>query len=63
MRILNVVTGVTVLFTALAFEHMLFHTFVHHAHDSAAHKAVMIGVGALGVLSFVGGLLLFSRKS
>jgi hypothetical protein len=63
MRILNIVSGIAVLFIALAFEHLLYHTFTLESPDSTIHKAVMMCVGAIGVLSFVGGCLLVSRKN
>jgi nitrate reductase gamma subunit len=63
MRILNIVSGIAVLFIALAFEHLLYHTFTLESPDSTIHKAVMVCVGAIGVLSFVGGCLLISRKN
>jgi hypothetical protein len=63
MRVLNIVTGIAVLFTALAFEHLLYRMFIQESPDSAAHKAVVMCVAAVGILSFIGGCFLISRKS
>jgi hypothetical protein len=51
MRIVNILSGLAVLFTTLAFAHLLHHYFL-----------AGIGIGVvIGIFSFVGGCLLLRR--
>jgi hypothetical protein len=64
MRILNILSGLAVLFTTLAFGHLLHHHFLHASHDELHNPAFLAGMTALvlvGVLSFIGGCLLLRR--
>lgn len=65
MRILNVVSGIAVLFTTLAFAHLLHHHFFYAAtHDDAHNPVFLAGMLLLmivGVLSLIGGCLLLRR--
>jgi hypothetical protein len=66
MRTLNVFSGVAVLFTTLAYGHLLHHFFAHSpesAFHSAAFWAAMGAAGSAGILSFVGACLLLKRKT
>ena len=62
MRILNIVSGIAVLFTTLAFAHLVQHHFFYAATDDDAHNPVflarMIPSMVVGVLSLIGGCLL-----
>lgn len=58
-RPLLVVSGLAVLFTTLGYCTVLYHaTVVHHLADQASFLAGVIAAALIGVLSFVGGLLL-----
>jgi hypothetical protein len=64
MRILNILSGLAVLFTTLAFAHLLHHHSLHASHDDLHNPAFLAGMTALvavGVLSFIGGCLLLRR--
>ena len=65
MRILNIISGIAVLFTTLAFAHLLHHHFFFAASHDDAHNPVFLAGMALGViigiLSLVGGCLLLRR--
>jgi hypothetical protein len=64
MRILNILSGVAVLFTTLAFGHLLHHHFLNASHEdihSPAFLAAMATAVVLGILSFIGGCLLLRR--
>jgi hypothetical protein len=63
MRIVNIVSGLAVLLTTLAFTHLLYHYFVNAgeaAHSPPFLAGMAIGV-VVGVLSFIGGCLLLRR--
>jgi len=58
-RPLLVVSGLAVLFTSLGYCHILYHaTVVHHLADRPAYLVGIIAAAVIGVLSFVGGILL-----
>ena len=64
MRILNILSGVAILLTTLAFGHLLHRYFVGASsadvHDSAFLAGMAAGV-AVGIFSFIGGCLLLRR--
>lgn len=62
MRALNILCGVAVLFTTLAFAHLLHHHFLgaRGAYD-IAFVAGWAALAVVGVLSFIGGCLLLRR--
>jgi hypothetical protein len=58
MRILNLISGIAVFFTSLAFVH-LFHHFAKHAPlDHPATLVLLVVCAVAGIFSFVGGFLL-----
>ncbi len=64
MRMLNILSGVAVLFTTLAYAHLLHHFFVNTPAE-ASHNPVFwlsfaFGV-AVGVFALIGGALLLRR--
>jgi hypothetical protein len=64
MRILNILSGLAVLFATLAFAHLMHHHILHASHDDLHSPAFLAGMAALvvvGVLSFIGGCLLLRR--
>jgi hypothetical protein len=64
MRILNIVSGVSVLFTTLAYGHLLHHYFAYATHDAYRNPrfwAAILAAGGAGTLSFIGGFLLLKR--
>jgi hypothetical protein len=64
MRILNIVCGICVLFTTLAYAHLLHHHFVHSFSGeihTAAFWAAYIPAFAAGVFALIGGCLLLPR--
>jgi hypothetical protein len=64
MRILNIVSGVAVLFTTLAYVHLVHHHFrqaLAEAHHSAPYWAAFLPALAAGILSLLGGILLLKR--
>jgi hypothetical protein len=61
MRILNILSGVAVLFTTLAFAHLVHHFWMDAPHDNPVVWAGTSFAVALGILSFVGGCLLLRR--
>jgi hypothetical protein len=63
MRLLNILSGVAVLFTSFAFAHLLHRYFVD-AGDAAHSPPFLAGMafGAIvGILSLIGGGLLLRR--
>jgi hypothetical protein len=63
MRILNILSGLAVLFTTLAFAHLLHHYFLNAgvaAHSPPFLAGMGIGV-VVGIFSFIGGCLLLRR--
>jgi hypothetical protein len=64
MRVLNFLTGVAVLFTTLAFGHLLEHHFRHASPEDYRNPIfwVMVILAAVtGVLSLAGGFTLLKR--
>ena len=63
MRILNILSGLAVLFTTLAFAHLLHHYFLK-AGEAAHSPPFLVGMGigvVVDVFSFIGGCLLIRR--
>jgi hypothetical protein len=63
MRIVSILSGLAVLFTTLAFAHLLHHYFLNAgeaAHSPPFLVGMVIGV-VVGIFSFVGGCLLLRR--
>ena len=64
MRILNILSGLAVLLTTLAFGHLLHHYFLHataqHVRDPAFLGGMTAGV-IVAVFSFIGGCLQLRR--
>jgi hypothetical protein len=63
MRIVNILSGLAVLFTTLAFAHLL-HQYFLNAGEAAHSPPFLAGmaIGAVvGVFSFIGGCLLLRR--
>jgi len=64
MRILNILSGIAVLFTTLAFAHLLHHFSTHAPHDSFRDPAFLGGMAAgvvVGLFAFIGACLLLRR--
>lgn len=64
MRILNLLSGVAVLLTTLAFGHLLHRYFVGAPPESLRDPDFVAGMGAgvtVGILSFIGGCFLLRR--
>jgi hypothetical protein len=63
MRIVNILSGLAVLFTTLAFGHLLHHYFLNAGE--ATHSPLFLTEMAIGVVvvmfSFIGGCLLLRR--
>jgi len=64
MRALNIFCGISVLFTTLAFWHIIHHHVIHSPHE-AYHTllfwALALPAACAGILSFIGGILLLMR--
>jgi hypothetical protein len=64
MRTPNILCGISVLFTTLAYAHLLHHHLVHSLSD-APHSplfwAAYLPAVAAGILAFIGGCLLLKR--
>jgi hypothetical protein len=63
MRILYILSGLAVLFTTLAFAHLLHHYYLN-AGEAAHSPPFLAGTGigiVVGALSFIGGCLLIRR--
>ncbi len=63
MRIVTIFSGLAVLFTTLAFAHLLHHYFLD-AGEAAHSPPFLAGMGigvVIGIFSFVGGCLLLRR--
>ena len=63
MRILNILSGLAVLFTTLAFAHLLHHYYMYAgeaAHSPPFLAGMAFGV-VVGILAFIGGCLLIRR--
>lgn len=64
MRALNILSGVAVLFTTLAFGHLLHHHLgiaLHDAGHGFAFWAATALAGVVGIFSFVGACLLLRQ--
>jgi uncharacterized membrane protein len=64
MRVLNILCGIAVLFTTLAFAHLFHHHFLHASPDDVHNPTFLAGMAVLvvvGILSFIGGCLLLRR--
>jgi hypothetical protein len=58
MRILNILCGISVLFTTLAYAHLLHHHLINASpdfHPGAAFWTAYIPAVAAGILAFIGG--------
>jgi hypothetical protein len=65
MRVLNLVSGVCVLFSTLAFGHLLEHHFSHASPEdyrSPVFWFLVVLAAATGFFSLVGGFLLLKRS-
>jgi len=63
MRIANILSGLAVLFTTLAYAHLLHHYFLNAGeavHSPPFLAGMVIGV-VIGIFSFIGGCLLLRR--
>jgi hypothetical protein len=61
---LNIVCGLTVLLTTLAYAHLLHHFYTHASHEDVHHPGFWAGMAlgvVVGVFSFLGGCLLLRR--
>jgi hypothetical protein len=64
MRILNLLSGVAVLLTTLAFGHLLHRYFVGAPHESLHDSGFLAGMASgvtVGIFSFIGGCFLLRR--
>jgi len=64
MRILNILSGIAVLLTTLAFGHLLHRYFVNAPHQAVQDPAFLVGMATglvVGIFSFIGGCLLLRR--
>jgi F0F1-type ATP synthase membrane subunit c/vacuolar-type H+-ATPase subunit K len=64
MRTLNILSGFAVLLTTLAYAHLVHHFSSYALRDastSASFWASLVFAVAVGILSFVGGVLLLRR--
>ncbi len=65
MRILSILSGASVLFTTLAYGHLVHHFFVNSPREEFHNPlfwAANLAALAAGVFSFVGGFLLLKRS-
>jgi hypothetical protein len=63
MRVLRIASGIAVLLTTAAYGHLVHHFCTHHswaAHDASFFAALALAA-VVGILSFVGGILLLWR--
>jgi len=64
MRLLNILSGVAVLLTTLAYAHLLHRYFVDSSAEAAHNPVFWLSVafgGAVGVFSLIGGATLLRR--
>ena len=65
MRVLNILCGISVLFTTLAFGHIMHHHLVHASHEdfhTLLFWALVLLAACTGILSLIGGILLLKRS-
>jgi hypothetical protein len=62
MRTLNILCGISVLFSALAFGHIMHHHLMHAGHPGPAFWAFFTLAVVVLILSFIGGCLLLRRS-
>jgi H+/Cl- antiporter ClcA len=66
MRVLSISSGIAVLFTTLAYAHILHHHFFHASSDDLRSPlfwlAILLALAA-GILSFIGAILLLKRPA
>lgn len=62
MRPLNIFCGIAVLFTTLAYAHLLHHHISGAGQGDLVFWGLMVPAIAAGILSFVGGILLLKRR-
>jgi hypothetical protein len=65
MRALNTSCGIAVLFTSLAYAHLVHHHLInapHEAHHDPIFLVSLVAAAIAGVLSFVGAFLLLKRN-
>jgi hypothetical protein len=63
LRILNILSGLAVLFTTLAFAHLLHHYYAY-AGDAAHSPPFLAGIAfgiLVGIFSLIGGCVLLKR--
>jgi len=58
MRILRILSGISVLLLTLHFVHVLHHFFIEAPHDSPVFWAGMLTAVVVWILSLIGGFLL-----
>lgn len=61
MRILNILSGVAVMLTTLAFAHLIHHFFSQSPHDDPVFWIGFTAAILVGLLSFLGSCLLLRR--
>jgi hypothetical protein len=62
MRVLNIMCGVAVLFTTLAFGHLLHHHAMNAGHGDLAFWAMFSVAVIVAIFSLIGGCLLLRRS-
>jgi hypothetical protein len=62
MRALNILSGISVLFTTLAFGHIMHHHLMNAGHPDLAFRALFSVAAVVAVFSFIGGCLLLRRS-
>jgi hypothetical protein len=65
MRILGILSGASVLFTTLAYGHLVHHFLVNSSRDDFHHPLFWVAnlaALAAGIFSFFGGFLLLKRS-
>ena len=66
MKILNILCGISILFTSLAYAHLLHHHFSHSPQEALRNPlllAAFLLAAAAGLLSFTGAFLLLKRPT
>jgi hypothetical protein len=62
MRILNILSGIAVLFTTLAFGHIMHHHLMHAGRGDPVFWALFTLAVVVFIFSFMGGCLLLRRN-